>query len=1403
MLKKTVLLFVIFLWFFTFSLSASAWFKELSSWYVTENECIIQKDFFNTEHTSDIRSDCFLVDNNFHYYLCDKMSFTCNISSVSAENSLINSFNPNNPYWEGMVSLIIPRLQKIYFKLMALSPNKLEILLTQIDAAIIDYSDKKIQLQVLNYLKFEVKNSLERLLEITSSELDTLCSITWDCIVNETTEFDVDEALLTLREKDTKVNGFWLFSNKTLTWSVDWNTVYIVDAWKLINATISMSSFPSRVNWKDDYSHIKDLNSIYAIRLQAKKSSEWLYGSFTLNWVNPLATPNEEMGWYDLIAKYSFSTIPWNIGSSEFEWEGCVFSDNSWFTALVDSTVTEIDPAVRRTCIIAPWTYFYLNVQLTDSTCLTEDNNCDLSAYVDNLMNPNDEEELTLLEQDTHENGYWLLSNKTLTWSVNWNTVYIVDAWKRAEEMNQTILPSWINWGEFFWSFRDVNSIYSIRLNTDTLKDHWINGLFSVAGNINTVNNGKIIDYTISKEPWSIWVSDFSWNWCSSIGYSSIDSKMPVVVLESLNTVNDSSIENVCIIPHDTNFYLNIKLIDWACDDDWITCNVWTQTSISLQSSNQTVENPPIESSIITKSATLITQTGAQINANILNNNANDLNISFNFGVDSTKMVEIWNTTITVAMDSFHYPKNWLEPNTQYYYQVILKDSEDNIVSSGDVMNFITLEEEIVEIVPSIITTAATDITQNSAKLRADISTENQTDLVWSFNFGLTTDTLISTSPINIQPSWDKLYPTKYNLQPNTQYFYQWVLKTSDWTLVDEGSIKNFTTASPVIVEEQTQEPTPAQTTDNWPSRQDEIAEAEWNAANGWWWKQTFSGLELDSSNGQRIRKWWYTLNSEWECSWRGSSKNIYTDKCTCSWGYTAMRDTNGYASRNWIAYVCINSDTWIVDWSCGSAQNTNNLTPPSYSQMCSSWVPSIYALSDPNTIFWSKQQVYNIWSNIDGWYDGANITTGNQFTWRWSCRWIWPNSQTSPTCSAKYNVIAKEATCWDLPTSWTVAPSHNLCGVWNIVWSVEYNRGVWQWFCVWEWFWKPKLCRMIKEDRVVPKWWEEKTQCYTWDGVTLLQWESLQLYNPLTSAHNYSLNGYEEATCKAYTTTCINWVLQSQEAKNEYSTLWFEGAKWYKSKTACLRKADWSSRYELTFSTNLRNITEYSYVLNYSDKNDIIIDISRYNDNLEPSSFNKELSFNFNALSTGQCTDFMKHGSWRIISQDVLFNTNLKFCKESGWKLWIYHRVKRKQENGEYVFDENMIRHWIIELKQPAKIEKVWDFVDNIPGKAIWTNPNSSSSSTQAATIPVQETSSSSDSEPESTYNWPYCKLWDTTIWEYRGPFYDSNNNCEINPDATECTSGNRLWNWWFSPAFSAPSINYYKSKSKCLADQ
>ncbi len=250
----------------------------------------------------------------------------------------------------------------------------------------------------------------------------------------------------------------------------------------------------------------------------------------------------------------------------------------------------------------------------------------------------------------------------------------------------------------------------------------------------------------------------------------------------------------------------------------------------------------------------------------------------------------------------------------------------------------------------------------------------------------------------------------------------------------------------------------------------------------------------------------------------------------------------------------------------------------------------------------------------------------------------------------------------------------------------------------------------------------------------------------------------------------CSKWTLWNGGFSPAYSRN--DVHNFYKNKDKCLWKTPLSTPEILNFSNKI-GANSFQYKIDYTNLSNLKVTVSRSTKSLVPNNVSKTFNINFNKLSKQKCSGYLKWWEWRILSNNKYFQTYFKFCKESDGRLWIYHRVKWKNSSGTFVFWNIVLRHGKVKLIKGSQLTNKWEKI---------TAP----SITQQ---PVQN--------PQSHFS---CRLRDGIITSYGGPFYDLKDSCKKDTEIRECEWTNRLWNGWFSPAYSRNSYDYYKNQSRCL---
>ena len=131
-----------------------------------------------------------------------------------------------------------------------------------------------------------------------------------------------------------------------------------------------------------------------------------------------------------------------------------------------------------------------------------------------------------------------------------------------------------------------------------------------------------------------------------------------------------------------------------------------------------------------------------------------------------------------------------LNLNTKYYYRIVAENSQG--ISRGNIMPLI-ISKSNSEILPSITTRSATDITNTSAAMKGYVDPMGSNDTRTWFEWGYSTSLGNSTGAVNREsPSYFSF--TIGGLNKNATYYYRAVAQNSRGTI--KGTILSFKTAN-------------------------------------------------------------------------------------------------------------------------------------------------------------------------------------------------------------------------------------------------------------------------------------------------------------------------------------------------------------------------------------------------------------------------------------------------------------------------------------------------------------------------------------------------------------------------------------------------------------------------------
>lgn len=205
---------------------------------------------------------------------------------------------------------------------------------------------------------------------------------------------------------------------------------------------------------------------------------------------------------------------------------------------------------------------------------------------------------------------------------------------------------------------------------------------------------------------------------------------------------------------------------------------------------------------IICTTPTVNTLTATSINSNsaILNgyisSDGNTPITEYGFYWSKNETTPIIDDSIAIAAyakDSFNYTLSGLTPKTTYYY--VAYATNEKGTSTGEVSKFITGETQIIQTSPTISTLAATGITESSATLNGDVSSDgNSTITKRGFYWSTDNSPSASDNSVTISGTTGSFSSTLTELTANTTYYYVAYATNSKGT--NTGDVYSFTTSA-------------------------------------------------------------------------------------------------------------------------------------------------------------------------------------------------------------------------------------------------------------------------------------------------------------------------------------------------------------------------------------------------------------------------------------------------------------------------------------------------------------------------------------------------------------------------------------------------------------------------------
>ncbi len=202
--------------------------------------------------------------------------------------------------------------------------------------------------------------------------------------------------------------------------------------------------------------------------------------------------------------------------------------------------------------------------------------------------------------------------------------------------------------------------------------------------------------------------------------------------------------------------------------DETIYGDVQTFTTLAI---------PPI---VVTEVATLITQTTATLNGTITIGSESILTQGFEWKLSSAST---WNS-LSLNGNAITHNLTGLNPNSDYQFRAYATTASGTIY--GTTQNFTTL----AVVPPTVVTTAATAISQNIATLNGTVNAGSDAILVQGFEWKLSSAS--TWTAITTTINGNAITHNLLGLAPNTAYQYRAYATTSLGTVY--GTTQNFTT---------------------------------------------------------------------------------------------------------------------------------------------------------------------------------------------------------------------------------------------------------------------------------------------------------------------------------------------------------------------------------------------------------------------------------------------------------------------------------------------------------------------------------------------------------------------------------------------------------------------------------
>ena len=194
----------------------------------------------------------------------------------------------------------------------------------------------------------------------------------------------------------------------------------------------------------------------------------------------------------------------------------------------------------------------------------------------------------------------------------------------------------------------------------------------------------------------------------------------------------------------------------------------------------QTFTTLAIPPTVVTDAATLVTQTTAILNGTITTGSESIISQGFEWKLSSAST---WNS-LSLNGNAITHNLIGLNPNSDYQFRAYATTASGTVY--GTTQNFTTL----AVVPPTVVTTAATAISQNIATLNGTITAGSDAILVQGFEWKLSSAS--TWTAITTTINGNAITHNLLGLAPNTAYQYRAYATTSAGTVY--GTTQNFTT---------------------------------------------------------------------------------------------------------------------------------------------------------------------------------------------------------------------------------------------------------------------------------------------------------------------------------------------------------------------------------------------------------------------------------------------------------------------------------------------------------------------------------------------------------------------------------------------------------------------------------